>query len=150
MCVLIESVPKRSLLCTGQTRVSHFCLTGVSHGTSVSRECLMVLPPCSLGMREALLQQMEVCYQQHKAKKRQQAVKSEAAHERNAKILEVAGTCYWGSVEQKLPEWERHLLGKGKASVRDTAASQGLHSQKATWLGSSSAQNRRKPPRPKP
>ncbi|XP_035376375.1 uncharacterized protein C3orf14 homolog [Electrophorus electricus] len=123
-----------------------------------------------LGMREALLQQMEVCYQQHKAKKRQQAVKSEAAHERNAKILEdfqkvetrlqtrpvlhpdilTLQTCYWGSVEQKLPEWERHLLGKGKASVRDTAASQGLHSQKATWLGSSSAQNRRKPPRPKP
>ncbi|KAI4879216.1 hypothetical protein NFI96_024949 [Prochilodus magdalenae] len=124
----------------------------------------------SLGRRAVLLQQMEVCYQQQKAKKQQRAVMSEAARERNMKLLEDfqkvenclqtrpllhpdvinLKTRYWASVEQNLPEWENYLLGKGPAPVTERGRLQGLHGQKGTRQDSSPAQDKGKPPRPKP
>ncbi|XP_076847661.1 centrosomal protein 15 [Brachyhypopomus gauderio] len=121
-----------------------------------------------LGKRSALLQQMEVCYQQQKAKRKQQAVMSEAAHERNAEILEdfqkveqrlqtrpllhpdilTLQVCYWASVEQNLSQWDLYLLGKGSAPVSQTAPSH--QRQNTTRLNSSPVQNGGKPPLPKP
>ncbi|KAG9260605.1 uncharacterized protein C3orf14 homolog [Astyanax mexicanus] len=121
-----------------------------------------------LGRRAVLLQQMEICYEQQKAKKKQQAMASQAAHERNMKILEDfqklenclqtrpllhpdvinLQTRYWASVEQKLPEWENYLLGKGPAPV--TEAGQGCYGHRGTRQDSSPARDKGKPPRPKP
>ncbi|XP_066528843.1 centrosomal protein 15 isoform X2 [Hoplias malabaricus] len=123
-----------------------------------------------LGRRAVLLQQMEMCYEQQKAKKKQQAMISEAAHERNMTVLEdlqkvehclqsralphpdviKLQTCYWASVEQKLPEWETYLLGKGPAPVTEMERSRGLHRPKGTRQDSSPARDKGRPPRPKP
>ncbi|XP_053509106.1 uncharacterized protein C3orf14 homolog isoform X3 [Ictalurus furcatus] len=56
-----------------------------------------------LGKRAVLLQQMEICYEQQKAKRNQQATMSQAALERNAEILED-----FQKVEKRL--WTRPLL----------------------------------------
>ncbi|XP_062843016.1 centrosomal protein 15 isoform X2 [Trichomycterus rosablanca] len=108
-----------------------------------------------LGKRAVLLQQMENCYKQQKAKKKQQANMSQTARERNAKILEDCQklkdrlrtrpllhpdvlslqTQYWASVEQKLPEWESYLLGKGPAPVSDASPHEGQNSTKQTSPG---------------
>lgn len=123
-----------------------------------------------LGRRAVLLQQMEICYEQQKAKKKQQAMTSQAAHERNMKILEdfqkledclqtrplphpdviSLQTRYWASVEQKLPEWENYLLGKGPAPVSEACHLQGRHGHRGTQQDSSPARDKGKPPRPKP
>ncbi|XP_043108184.1 uncharacterized protein C3orf14 homolog [Puntigrus tetrazona] len=122
-----------------------------------------------LGKRALLLQQMEAHYEQQKAKKKQQYLKSQAAKERNAQILEDLQnaeenlqtrqllhpdiinleTCYWASVERKLPEWEQYLLGKGRPPTRETERL--LRQQKPkTRQDPSTAQGKGKPPRPKP
>ncbi|KAL7837179.1 hypothetical protein SRHO_G00268900 [Serrasalmus rhombeus] len=123
-----------------------------------------------LGRRAVLLQQMEICYEQQKAKKKKQGMMSEAAHERNVKLLEDfqkvenclrarpllhpdvlnLQTCYWASVERDLPEWENYLLGKGPAPVTEWGQLRGLQGQKDTRQDSSPARNKGKPPRPKP
>ncbi|KAL0978533.1 hypothetical protein UPYG_G00171800 [Umbra pygmaea] len=85
-----------------------------------------------LGKRTDLLQQMECRYEQQKSIRRQHVKLSEVAHERNVKLLQdlqkmesrlrtrqlphpdilTLETRYWASVEEKIPEWERFLLGK--------------------------------------
>ncbi|XP_060766715.1 centrosomal protein 15 kDa [Neoarius graeffei] len=123
-----------------------------------------------LGKRAVLLQQMEICYEQQKAKKKHQATMFQAARERNAEILEdfqkleerlrtrpllhpdvlSLQTRYWASVEQKLPEWESYMLGKGQAPMSEEMFLQGLQKQKGTENDSSSARTKGRPPRPKP
>lgn len=44
---------------------------------------------CRLEKRALLLQQMEALYEQQKAKKKQQCLMSQAAHKRNAQLLQV-------------------------------------------------------------
>ncbi|XP_056590157.1 uncharacterized protein C3orf14 homolog isoform X2 [Triplophysa dalaica] len=104
-----------------------------------------------LEKRALLLQQMEALYEQQKAKKKQQCLMSQAAHKRNAQILQDfenveknlhtrqllhpdvihLETRYWASVEQKLPEWEQYLLGKGQAPVSETGTSFGQQRQRS-------------------
>ncbi|KAF4093627.1 hypothetical protein AMELA_G00003910 [Ameiurus melas] len=123
-----------------------------------------------LGKRAVLLQQMEICYEQQKAKRNQQATMSQAARERNAEILEDfqkveerlrtrpllhpdvlnLQTRYWASVEQKLPEWESYLLGKSQAPRCEEMILQGLQEQKDTENNSLPARSKSRPPRPKP
>lgn len=52
-------------------------------------DCLTVFLPGSLGKRAVLLQQMEICFEEQKAKKKHQATIAQAARERNSKILAV-------------------------------------------------------------
>ncbi|MCI4390018.1 hypothetical protein PGIGA_G00117660 [Pangasianodon gigas] len=123
-----------------------------------------------LGKRAVLLQQMEICYEQQKAKKKHRATMSQAARERNAEILEDfqkveerlrtrpllhpdvlnLQTRYWASVEQKLPEWESYLLGKSQAPMSEEMISQRLQEQKGGENDSSPARSKGRPPRPKP
>ncbi|KAJ8265626.1 hypothetical protein COCON_G00147250 [Conger conger] len=92
-----------------------------------------------LKKRTSLLQEMESLNEKHKNKKKQQAMDSEAAVKRNAELLhdlqkienhlktrslphpEIVSleTRYWASVEEKIPEWEPFLLGRGPTPVRD-------------------------------
>lgn len=120
-----------------------------------------------LEKRALLLQQMQAQYEQQKAKKKQRLM-SQAAHKRNAQILQHLEnveknlhtrqllhpdvihleTRYWASVEEKLTEWEQYLLGKGQPPVSNTGTSFG-HLR----LGSGQqhpSPGRGKPPRPKP
>ncbi|XP_072522142.1 centrosomal protein 15 [Salminus brasiliensis] len=123
-----------------------------------------------LGRRAVLLQQMEICYEQQKAKKKQQAMTSQAAHERNMRLLEDfqkvenclqtrpllhpdvinLETRYWASVEQKLPKWENYLLGKGPTPASEAGPLQRLQGHRGTQQDSSPARDKGKPPRPKP
>ncbi|XP_028854868.1 centrosomal protein 15 isoform X2 [Denticeps clupeoides] len=88
---------------------------------------------------------MEAQHQHQKAKRKQQAARSKAAQERNARLLQdmkkmeddlrkqpllhpdviTLQTRYWASVEQKLPEWEPFLLGKGPAPTEAGSRSPG-------------------------
>ncbi|KAG7319224.1 hypothetical protein KOW79_017698 [Hemibagrus wyckioides] len=122
-----------------------------------------------LGKRAVLLQQMEICYEQQKAKKNHRATLSQAARERNAEILEDfqkaeerlqtrrllhpdvlnLQTRYWASVEQKLPEWESYLLGKSQAPMSEEMISQGVQKKEDTENDSSPVQRKGRPPRPK-
>ncbi|KAM9444206.1 centrosomal protein 15 [Clarias gariepinus] len=123
-----------------------------------------------LGKRTVLLQQMEICYEQQKAKKNHQADMSQAARERNAEILKDIQkveerlrtrpllhpdvlnlqTRYWASVEQQLPEWESYLLGKSQAPMSVETISQGNHEQRCSNNNSSPVRSQGRPPRPKP
>ncbi|KAJ8369750.1 hypothetical protein SKAU_G00097780 [Synaphobranchus kaupii] len=97
-----------------------------------------------LKKRTTLLQEMESLHEQHKNKKQQQAMDSEAAFKRNAQLLDdlqeiekrlktrslphpdivSLETRYWASVEEKIPEWEPFLLGRGPSPVREGEKSQ--------------------------
>ncbi|KTF96028.1 hypothetical protein cypCar_00029472 [Cyprinus carpio] len=123
-----------------------------------------------LGKRALVLQQMEAHYEQQKAKKKQQCLMSQAAKERNAQILKDfqnaeknlqtrqllhpdiinLETLYWASVEQKLPEWEQYLLGKGQPPVSETGRLLRQQRQKTRQQDPSPVQCKGKPPRPKP
>ncbi|XP_026077160.1 uncharacterized protein C3orf14 homolog [Carassius auratus] len=123
-----------------------------------------------LGKRALLLQQMEAHYEQQKAQKKQQCVKSQAAKERNAQILKDfqnaeknlqtrqllhpdiinLETLYWASIERKLPAWEQYLLGKGKPPVSESGRLLRQQRQKTRQQDPSPVQCRGKPPRPKP
>ncbi|KAJ8258086.1 hypothetical protein GJAV_G00193010 [Gymnothorax javanicus] len=92
-----------------------------------------------LKKRIRLLQEMECLHEKHKNKKNRHAMDSEAAKKRNAELLHdlqniesrlktrslphpdivTLETCYWASVEKRIPEWEPFLLGRGPAPVRD-------------------------------
>ncbi|TSV54878.1 hypothetical protein Baya_13286 [Bagarius yarrelli] len=117
-----------------------------------------------LGKRAVLLQQMEICYEQQKTKKKHRAMMFQTARERNAQILEDfqkveeclrtrpllhpdvlnLQTRYWASVEQNLPEWESYLLGRSQAPTSEEKPSQDAENV------SSPARSKGKPPRPKP
>ncbi|KAI1897168.1 hypothetical protein AGOR_G00080430 [Albula goreensis] len=93
-----------------------------------------------LKKRTTLLQEMESLQEQHKNRKKQQAALSKAANKRNAKLLEdlqetenrlnkrplphpdviSLETRYWACVEEKIPEWEPFLLGRGPSPARDS------------------------------
>ncbi|KAK2821250.1 hypothetical protein Q7C36_020593 [Tachysurus vachellii] len=122
-----------------------------------------------LGKRVVLLQQMEICYEQQKAKKKHHATMSQAARERNAEILEdfqkaeerlrtrpllhpdvlSLQTRYWASVDRKLPEWESYLLGKSQAPMSEENILKGLREKEVTGNDSSPLQSKGRPPRPK-
>ncbi|XP_051873982.1 uncharacterized protein C3orf14 homolog isoform X2 [Pristis pectinata] len=92
-----------------------------------------------LGLRTALLQQMEDQFESQKNEKKMQAVKFESANERNAlllKDLEAAEknlragvhvqlhptvialeTKYWASIEEQLPKWEQFFPGRTKNPI---------------------------------
>ncbi|XP_036390084.1 uncharacterized protein C3orf14 homolog [Megalops cyprinoides] len=106
-----------------------------------------------LKKRAALLKEMESQQEQHKNKKKQQTKVSEAARKRNAKLLkdlqEIENrlitrplphpdivsleTQYWAYVEEKIPEWESFLLGRGPSPLRDRERSPGKRRQKSTF-----------------
>lgn len=121
-----------------------------------------------LGKRAALLREMERQYEQQKCKRRQQLQQSPSAHERNTQLLEdlqkleqrlrtwelphpnvlKMETCYWNSVEEKIPEWESFLLGKGPHPVDETTKPPTRRKQKVT-LNNIPTQEKILPPCPK-
>ncbi|XP_048879937.1 uncharacterized protein C3orf14 homolog [Brienomyrus brachyistius] len=86
-----------------------------------------------LAKRTDLLGQMESGCKQHREKREQHAILWQSARERNTRLLqdlqkmeerlsarprlqpEIINlqTCYWESIEEKIPEWEDFLLGRG-------------------------------------
>ncbi|KAL2091416.1 hypothetical protein ACEWY4_013679 [Coilia grayii] len=122
-----------------------------------------------LAKRAELLEQMKIQYQQQKAKRKQQTAQSKAAHERNAKLLGdlktledklrmkqpphpdllTLETRYWASVEEKLPEWEPFLLGRGPAPSPGRACSPGRRRQERDASRSHDTHSTGLPPRPK-
>ncbi|XP_029539432.1 centrosomal protein 15 isoform X1 [Oncorhynchus nerka] len=121
-----------------------------------------------LGKRTVLLQQMESRYEQQKSKRRQQVKLSQAAHERNSQLLQDLQkmenrlrtrklphpdilnleTRYWASVEEKIPEWERFLLGKGPHPSSDPSRTPKQQKQKTTPRDHAPTQDGALPPRP--
>lgn len=97
-----------------------------------------------LKRRTTLLQEMENLHEQHENKKKQHTMDVEVAIERNAQLLHDLQKIenrlktrsfthpdilslearYWASVEEKIPEWEPFLLGRGPTPVRDGEKSQ--------------------------
>ncbi|XP_068763830.1 centrosomal protein 15 isoform X2 [Struthio camelus] len=92
-----------------------------------------------LSQRSVLLQQMETYLGDKKTKKTWQTQAADAAHKRNAALLndiEAAEkklqervyllphpdtvkleTLYWASVEESLPKWEEFLLGRAETPI---------------------------------
>ncbi|KAM4625184.1 centrosomal protein 15 [Polymixia lowei] len=118
-----------------------------------------------LSRRTELLAQMETRHEQQKSKRKQQLMESQAAQERNARLLEdfqkieerlrkrqlpdpdmlALETRYWASVEEQIPEWKLFLLGRGPHPT--DAPDQPPRKPKQR---SSTARNQSLPPRPKP
>ncbi|XP_071612297.1 centrosomal protein 15 isoform X2 [Heliangelus exortis] len=67
-----------------------------------------------LSQRLELLQQMETYLGDKKTKKTWQTQAADAAHERNAALL---NTLYWASIKESLPKWEQFLLGRAEVPV---------------------------------
>ncbi|XP_010222238.1 PREDICTED: uncharacterized protein C3orf14 homolog [Tinamus guttatus] len=67
-----------------------------------------------LSQRSVLLQQMETYLGDKKTKKTWQTQAADAAHKRNAALL---NTLYWASVEESLPKWEHFLLGRAESPI---------------------------------
>ncbi|KGL83653.1 Uncharacterized protein C3orf14, partial [Tinamus guttatus] len=96
-----------------------------------------------LSQRSVLLQQMETYLGDKKTKKTWQTQAADAAHKRNAALLnekkknerekeKEKGSCrsrnwatvvlfswtlYWASVEESLPKWEHFLLGRAESPI---------------------------------
>ncbi|XP_033481899.1 centrosomal protein 15 [Epinephelus lanceolatus] len=117
-----------------------------------------------LGRRAELLEQMESCREQLKMQRKQQVKDSEAAHHRNATLLQdlrkvedrlrgrqlpspnllALETRYWTSVEESIPAWEHFLLGKGPPPTHGPGQPPRRAKQKP-----STAKDQGLPPRPK-
>ncbi|XP_009951529.1 PREDICTED: uncharacterized protein C3orf14 homolog [Leptosomus discolor] len=93
-----------------------------------------------LSQRSELLQQMETYLGDKKTKKTWQTQAADAAHKRNAALLNDIGaaekklqsrlcflhhlfflylsqTLYWASIKESLPKWEQFLLGRAEVPV---------------------------------
>ncbi|GAA6225601.1 uncharacterized protein C3orf14 homolog [Lates calcarifer] len=117
-----------------------------------------------LGRRAELLEQMETRREKVKILRRQQVKESEAAHRRNATLLQelqkiedllrekhlphpnllAMETRYWVSVEEAIPAWEHFLLGKGPHPTDGPEQTHRRARQKP-----STAKDQGLPPRPK-
>ncbi|KAM6247894.1 centrosomal protein 15 isoform 2-T6 [Spheniscus humboldti] len=67
-----------------------------------------------LSQRSELLQQMETYLGDKKTKKTWQTQAADAAHKRNAALL---NTLYWASIKESLPKWEQFLLGRAEVPI---------------------------------
>ncbi|XP_068265725.1 centrosomal protein 15 isoform X2 [Nyctibius grandis] len=67
-----------------------------------------------LSQRSELLQQMETYLGDKKTKKTWQTQAADAAHKRNATLL---NTLYWASIKESLPKWEQFLLGRAEVPL---------------------------------
>ncbi|KFQ80165.1 Uncharacterized protein C3orf14, partial [Phaethon lepturus] len=67
-----------------------------------------------LSQRSELLQQMETYLGDKKTKKTWQTEAVDAAHKRNAALL---NTLYWASIKESLPKWEQFLLGRAEVPI---------------------------------
>ncbi|KFQ12900.1 Uncharacterized protein C3orf14, partial [Leptosomus discolor] len=80
-----------------------------------------------LSQRSELLQQMETYLGDKKTKKTWQTQAADAAHKRNAALLNIlklslfflylSQTLYWASIKESLPKWEQFLLGRAEVPV---------------------------------
>ncbi|KFZ65293.1 Uncharacterized protein C3orf14, partial [Antrostomus carolinensis] len=89
-----------------------------------------------LSQRSELLQQMETYLGDKKTKKAWQTQAADAAHKRNAALLNVSfciyqeplyllphpdtvklETLYWASIKESLPKWEEFLLGRAEVPI---------------------------------
>ncbi|XP_071770676.1 centrosomal protein 15 [Centroberyx gerrardi] len=118
-----------------------------------------------LEKRAELLRQMESRREQLKSQRKQRIKESQAARERNARLLEdlqkleerlrkrrlphpdvlALETRYWASVEEAIPAWEHFLLGKGPHPTDAPGQPPRRAKQR-----SSPARDQGLPPRPKP
>ncbi|KFP10693.1 Uncharacterized protein C3orf14 [Egretta garzetta] len=84
-----------------------------------------------LSQRSELLQQMETYLGDKKTKKTWQTQAADAAHKRNAALLNadtdfevkfifflyLSQTLYWASIKESLPKWEQFLLGRAEVPI---------------------------------